>query len=212
MPLIGCESLTKYLTGILYLQCMCRYSCQVSFDSTILLFSSYTRDHSVNTKLESLQTMLMQVGALASEDSAFQMSTDSSIPPRGEEPLECKTDSAEHMLEVASLANKELRNSAKYYAIMTSNVSTSNPSGGTGVSIEYRLLRHLSNRLMTESSHYRLHSRYTRSICQLLLEVLSLRRTLTGVTPYRYLCYIVKYILMFILMIYFQPVLLYISM
>jgi hypothetical protein len=54
------------------------------------------------------------------------------------------------------------------------------------VSIEYRLLRSFASRLTTESTHYRQHSKLTRVTCQLLLEILNLRRSLIGISQYSF--------------------------
>jgi hypothetical protein len=92
------------------------------------------------------------------------------------------------LIGLAHFAQKELREASTYYAAFTSNMSSSNPLSSTGgattVSIEYRLLRSLSSRLMTESGHYRQHSKLTQVTCQLLLQILNLRRSLTGISPY----------------------------
>jgi hypothetical protein len=91
------------------------------------------------------------------------------------------------LVGLAHFAQKELREASTYYAAFTSNMPSSSSlsnAGAATVSIEYRLLRSLSSRLMTESNHYRQHSKLTQVTCQLLLQILNLRRSLTGISPY----------------------------
>lgn len=93
-----------------------------------------------------------------------------------------QSSQVENELGLAQYAQMELREASSYYAAFTSNISSSLTFSGTTLSVEFRLLRNLASRLMTESNHYRQHSKLTRVISELLLEILNLRRSLTGIT------------------------------
>lgn len=87
-------------------------------------------------------------------------------------------------LKLAALGQQELKQSAQYYSVVTSGLASTH-SRSDAVSFEYRALRNLSNRLVTENSQYRVNSKHTRTMSTFLLEVLTLRRAFTGIASMR---------------------------
>jgi hypothetical protein len=100
---------------------------------------------------------------------------------------ESSSEQQKPFLKLAALGQQELKQSAQYYNVVTSGMSFSSAHATRtdGVSTEYRVLRNLSNRLVTESSQYRTNSKHTRSMSNFLLEVLTLRRAFTGIAGMR---------------------------
>ena len=88
-------------------------------------------------------------------------------------------------LKLAALGQKELKQSSQYYSAVSLSNSLSFGRGEGAVSAEYRVLRSLSNRLVTECSQYRMNSKYARIMSSFLLEALTLRRAFTGIASMR---------------------------
>ena len=103
-----------------------------------------------------------------------------------ESPAEHGSDQQQPFLKLAAIGQKELKQSSQYYSVVTTGFALSHMRSSNDMSAEYRVLRSLANRLVTESSQYRMNSKYTSTMGNFLLEVLTLRRAFTGIAHLRY--------------------------